>query len=100
MISLLKLIDTIIGLYTYVVLAYVILSWLISFQIVNSYNALVVTIQDIISRLVEPALNRIRRFIPTVSGLDLSPIVLLLALYFIQSLLHEYGPRLVMAQPS
>ena len=99
MISLLKLIDTIISLYTYVVLAYVILSWLIAFQVVNTYNAVVATIQDLTYRLVEPALSRIRHFIPSVSGLDLSPIVLILALFFIQSLLNEYGPKLVMAQP-
>lgn len=100
MISLLKLFDSILDLYTYVVLAYVILSWLINFNVVNAYNAFVQTIQDITTRLVEPVLVRIRRFVPSVSGLDLSPIVLLLLLFFVRSLLREYGPALVMPTPA
>ncbi len=100
MISLLKLFDSILDLYTYVVLAYVILSWLINFNVVNAYNAFVQTIQDITTRLVEPVLVRIRRFVPSVSGLDLSPIVLLLLLFFVRSLLREYGPALVIPTPA
>lgn len=100
MISLLRLFDTILNLYTYVILTYVILSWLINFNVVNAYNAFVQTLSDITTRLTEPVLTRIRRYIPNISGLDLSPIVLLLLIFFVRSLLREYGPALMLTTPA
>ena len=93
MISLYILIDTIIEIYTWVVIASVILSWLVAFNVINTHNRIVNTIGDFLYRLTEPVLGQIRRYVPSIAGLDLSPIVLLFALYFLRLLLAEYWPR-------
>ncbi len=93
--SLLWLIITIIDLYIYVIIAMVILSWLFAFNVVNMNNQFVRQIHHLIGQLTEPVLGRIRRFLPDLGGIDLSPIVLLLSLYFIKSLIIEYGSRLL-----
>ncbi len=93
MISLLKLILAVIEIYMFCVIASVVMSWLIHFQVVNTQNRFVYIVYDTITRLTEPALKRIRRIMPSLGGLDLSPIVLILLLYFTQDLLMEYWPR-------
>ena len=90
--SVIWLIDTILGLYVMVVFAMVIMSWLVGFNVVNMRNRFVATVADILNRLTEPALRPIRRVLPSVGGLDLSPIVLLLGIWFLRKLLHEYFP--------
>ena len=62
----------------------IILSWLISFNVVNAHNQTVATIWRLTSSLVEPFLSPIRRIIPPFGGLDLSPLVLLLVIWFVQ----------------
>lgn len=96
MISLIILIDTIIQIYIYLLIASVIMSWLVSFNVINTSNQLVYTIGSFLHRITEPALGRIRRYVPDLGGLDISPIVLILLLWFVQLLLREYGPRLAM----
>lgn len=91
--SLLWLIINVIYLYTWCIILSVIMSWLIHFNVVNLGNRFVYMINDVLWRLTEPALRRIRRYMPNLGGIDLSPIVLLLLLWFIQSLLIEYWPR-------
>jgi YggT family protein len=93
MISLLKLILTVIELYMYCVIASVVMSWLIHFEVVNTRNRFVYIVYDTITRITEPALKRIRRIMPNLGGLDLSPIVLIMLLYFGQNLVFEYWPR-------
>ena len=88
--SVLIIIDTVIDLYLWVVIIWVIMSWLVSFQIVNTHNRFVYLISDFLHRLTEPALAPIRRVTPYVSGIDLSPFVLILILYFLRLLLREY----------
>lgn len=91
--SLLILIDTIIDIYTWVVIASAIMSWLVAFGVVNVRNQFIRWIVDFLYRVTEPALRPIRRFLPNLGGIDISPVILLLALFFIRSLLWEYWPR-------
>jgi YggT family protein len=65
------------------------MSWLIAFNVVNTRNRFVYTVADIAYKLTEPALRPIRRILPNLGGIDLSPLVLILLLGFIQRLLPE-----------
>jgi YggT family protein len=76
-----------IKLYIWVVIGWVIMSWLVNFNVVNRSNRLVYALGDILYRLTEPALKPIRRFLPNLSGIDLSPLVLILLLIFVQQVL-------------
>lgn len=93
MISLYWLIDTIISLYIWLLIAAAILSWLVAFNVVNPHNRLVGTIGEFLYRITEPALAPIRRYLPSFGGIDLSPVVLILLLVFVRNLLFEYWPR-------
>jgi YggT family protein len=85
MIELLGFISYIITLYTYIVIAGVILSWLMAFGIVNPYNPTVRAIDRALSALTEPLLRPIRAIMPNLGAVDISPLVLLLCCFFIQS---------------
>ena len=74
----------VIHLYIYAVIISAILSWLISFSVVNTSNRAVYLIVDFLYRITEPALRPIRRFLPTMGGIDISPIILIFLLYFIE----------------
>jgi YggT family protein len=87
--SLLWLIDTVIMLYVYLLLASAILSWLIAFNVVNARNDVVRAIWDFLYRVTEPALRPIRRFLPNLGGIDISPVILVLLLLFVRSLIAE-----------
>jgi YggT family protein len=91
MYALLWLISTVIQLYIYVLVASAILSWLIAFNVVNTRNQAVAMIADVLYRLTEPALAPIRRVLPNFGGLDISPVVVILLLVFVQKLLFEYA---------
>ena len=91
--SLLYLIVQIINLFEFVLIVYIIITWLVNFNIINTSNRFVYTILDGLYRLCEPSLNFVRRYLPSFGGLDLSPIVVFLGLWFIKSLLIEYWPR-------
>ena len=93
MISLLYLVIQIINLFQFVLIIYIILTWLVNFNIINTGNRFVYSILDALYRLCEPSLNFVRRYLPTFGAIDLSPIVVYLALWFIKSLLIEYWPR-------
>ena len=88
--SLVILIDTIIEIYIWILIASAVLSWLVAFGVVNTYNRFVNTVGEMLYRLTEPALRPIRNFLPTFGGIDLSPMVLILLLFFIRNLLYEY----------
>lgn len=77
------LITTVLSLYAWVVIIYIIMQWLILFNIINQHQPFVSAVMRILSRLVEPALLYIRRFVPAVNGVDLSPIVLFILISFI-----------------
>lgn len=84
------LINTVIWLYTLVLIVHVVLSWLTAFNVVNTRHPLVNGIGQMTYRLCEPVLRKIRRFLPSLGGLDLSPIVLILLLQFARNLINEY----------
>ena len=88
--SLLLLIDIVLGLYGWLLIAWVIMSWLISFDVINTRNRLVYMVSDFLYRITEPALRPIRRVVPTLGGIDISPVLLYLAIWFLRSLLREY----------
>jgi YggT family protein len=88
--SLLWLIDQVIEIYIFLLIASAILSWLVAFGVVNSYNRFVNTASEFLWRITEPALRPIRRFLPNLGGLDISPLVLILLLVFVRNLLREY----------
>lgn len=91
--SLLLLILMVIKLYVYLLIGAVVMSWLVTFGVVNTSNRIVYMVYDFLYRVTEPGLRPIRRFLPNLGGIDLSPLVLLLLLFFAQNLLVEYWPR-------
>ena len=80
----------IIDVYFYILIINIILSWLIAFNVLNTYNRFVSMILYATQRLTNPLLNPIRRFLPNLGGLDISTIVLILLLFFIQDSLRVY----------
>jgi YggT family protein len=88
--SLAILIDNIIDIYTWVVIASAIMSWLVAFGVVNVRNQFIRVVVDLLFRLTEPVLRPIRRILPNLGGVDISPVILLLGLFFVRSLLWEY----------
>ena len=95
MIELLRFISYLIDLYTYVIIAGVVMSWLMAFGVINSSNPMVRSIWQGLNALTEPLLGPIRRALPNMGGIDISPIVLLLGCYFIQSVVLPNIAKLV-----
>ncbi len=93
MISFLNLIHSVIWLYLWCVFISVALSWLVAFNVVNTRNRFVYTVGDVLHRITEPALSRIRRWMPNLGSVDLSPGVLIFFLSFLSGLLNEYWPH-------
>ncbi len=79
-----QIIDMILDLYIFVIIAMVIMSWLIGFNVINRHNQIVDMIWRTLVALTEPLLGPIRRALPNMGGLDLSPLVLLFGIYFVQ----------------
>jgi YggT family protein len=94
--ALLWLISTLIQIYIWLLIAQAVLSWLIAFGIVNRHNRIVGTIEDFLWRITEPALRPIRRILPNLGGIDISPVILILLLLFVQRLLvFDIAPLLL-----
>ena len=87
MIELLAFISYLLTLYIYILIAAVILSWLVAFNIVNPYNQIVRMISEFLFRITEPVLAPIRNMLPNLGGLDISPLIVILIIIFIQSVL-------------
>jgi len=85
MIELLNFISYLITLYVYVIIAGVIMSWLMAFGVINAYNPMVRSIWQALNAVTEPLLRPIRAMLPNMGGIDISPIILLLACTFVQS---------------
>ena len=90
MMSLLWLIDTVISLYIWMVVIGVVLSWLVHFRVVNTSNPFVYRVGEFVYRITEPALRPIRNVVPNMGGIDISAIVLIIALLFIRNLIFEF----------
>ena len=95
MIAIFYLVLQILKIYTYVVIANVIISWLIAFNVLNTSNRFVYSILDFTYRLTEPFLSKIRRFLPTLGAFDISPIILLLLIWFIEMCMKLYIAPLI-----
>jgi YggT family protein len=78
------LVHVVITLYIWVLIAAAVLSWLVAFNVVNRYNPTVRMIGDTLLRLTEPLLRPIRNVLPSLGGLDISPVILILALLFLE----------------
>ena len=90
MIAIFYLALQILKLYSYVVLANVVISWLVSFNILNTQNRLVYSILDFTYRATNPILEKIKNFIPNLGQIDIAPVVLLLGLWFIKLCMQLY----------
>ena len=90
MIAIFYLVLQILKIYSYVVIANVIISWLVAFNILNTSNRFVYSILDFSYRLTDPILNKIRRFLPNLGAFDISPIILLLLIWFIEMCMKLY----------
>ena len=88
--SMFWLIDTIISLYIWALIISAVLSWLVAFGVVNMQNRFVYLVGDFFHRITEPALAPVRRILPNLGGVDVSPLVVILLLIFAQRLLVEY----------
>ena len=91
--SLLFLIVQLISLYKFVLVIYIIVTWLINFNIINTSNRFIYAIMEALYKLSEPSLRIVRRYIPNFGNIDISPIIVFLLLEFLQRLLIEYWPR-------
>ena len=78
------------NLYIWLLIAAAILSWLIAFNVVNTRNQFVNGVAEFLYRITEPALRPIRQFLPNLGGLDISPIILILLIMFIQRVIAYY----------
>ena len=90
MIAIFYLVLQILKLYSYVIIANVLISWLIAFKVLNTHNRFVYSILELSYKLTDPILNRIRRFLPNLGSLDISPIILLLLIWFIEMCMKLY----------
>ena len=93
--SIFILLDSIITIYLWIIIINAILSWLVAFNILNTQNRFVFSVLDTTYKLTDPALNKIRRFIPTFGSIDISPVILILILMFLRNLIFEvFAPNL------
>jgi YggT family protein len=90
MYALLNLVSTLIQIYIWLLIAQAVLSWLVAFGVANRHNRAVAMIGDFLWRVTEPLLRPIRRVLPDLGGIDVSPVILILLLYFIRNLMFEY----------
>ena len=90
MIAIFYLVLQILKLYSYVVIANVVTSWLVAFNVLNTQNRFVYSILEVTYRLTSPALNKIRIFLPNLGSIDISPVILLLLIWFIEMCMKLY----------
>ena len=88
--SIFILLDSIITIYLWIIIINALLSWLVAFNVLNTQNRFVYSILELTYKLTEPFLNKIRRFLPNLGTLDISPIILLLLIWFIEMCMKLY----------
>ena len=91
MTSIFQILMLLLNIIYFIVIAHVIMSWLINFQVLNLRQPLVAQIWDGLNRLLQPIYGPIRRLLPNMGGLDLSPVVLILLLWFIRDLIFDFA---------
>ena len=93
--SIFILLDSVVTIYLWIIIINAILSWLVAFNVLNTQNRFVFSVLDVTYKLTDPALNKIRRFIPTFGSIDISPVILILFLMFLRNLIFEaFAPGL------
>ena len=93
--SVLILFDNIVGLYIWILIINAVVSWLVAFNILNTSNRFVYSLLDVSYKLTDPPLNFIRRYLPNLGSIDISPIILILGLMFLRNLVFEmFAPGL------
>ena len=93
--SIFILLDSIITIYLWIIIVNAVLSWLVAFNILNTQNRFVFSVLDATYKMTNPALNKIRKFIPTFGSIDISPVVLILLLMFLRNIIFEiFAPGL------
>ena len=93
--SIFVLLDSVITIYLWIIIINAILSWLVAFNILNTQNRFVFSVLEATYKLTDPALNKIRRFIPTFGSIDISPVILILLLMFLRNIIFEiFAPGL------
>lgn len=90
MTSLVLLVDIILNLYTWLLIGWIVISWLVSFDIINTRNRVVYVVSDFLYRITEPVLRPIRRIVPGIGGIDISPVILLLAIWLVRDMMYRY----------
>ena len=88
--ALFEVIDIALSLYMWIVIIMAIFSWLVAFNVVNTRNQFVYSVGHMLYRLTQPALRPIQRVLPNLGGIDISPVILLLLLWFVQRLIERY----------
>lgn len=96
LIPLIVVLSSVIGIYVWVVIASVIMSWLVSFHVINHKNNFVLMVREFLYRATEPVLMRLRRFLPALGGFDLSPLVVIIVLWFLQAVMGRLLLKLIM----
>ncbi len=91
--SLFLLIDLLLAIYGWIVVAYVVFGLLMAFGVVNAYNRFVNLVYEFLTRACEPVLRPIRKIVPRLGPVDIAPLLLLVAIWFVRLLLWEYWPR-------
>ena len=84
------LVYELLNIYKYIVIVNVIISWLVAFNVLNTHNRFVYSILELSYKLTEPMLNKIRRFLPNLGTLDISPVILLVLIWFLQTCMYLY----------
>tara|TARA_B100000767_G_scaffold264871_1_gene280281 strand:+ start:93 stop:383 length:291 start_codon:yes stop_codon:yes gene_type:complete len=93
--SILILFDNVVSLYIWVLIINAIISWLVAFNVLNTSNRFVYSVLEISYKLTEPPLSFIRKYIPSIGSIDISPIILILGLMFLRNLIFElFAPAL------
>ena len=87
--SIFILLDSVITIYLWIIIINAILSWLVAFNILNTQNRFVFSVLDATYKLTDPALSKIRRFIPMFGSIDISPVILILILMFLRNIIFE-----------
>ncbi|MEK9826852.1 MAG: YggT family protein [Alphaproteobacteria bacterium] len=91
LIALFQVIDLVLGLVVWALILSAILSWLVAFNVVNVRNQFISTVGNFLYRVTEPMLRPIRRYVPDFGGVDVSPVILILVIYFIRSVLRQWA---------
>ena len=100
LVALLWLFDTLVGLYIIVIIAAVVVSWLVAFGVLNTYNHFARTLIRALAALTDPVFRQVHRIIPPLGGLDLSPMIVLIFLYFLRMVVDGYAVRAIYSLPS